>query len=104
MNALRDQQRSLERFVTAVAPQSPAGRDHAMAWHVRLAAAAHDIANSACGAGATSQRRDIPVGRHAAHRDSPHDRQHTNFEFRHGSSAHVVLNDAVDSSAALTRR
>jgi hypothetical protein len=89
-NAFRDQQRPLERFVTAVAAQSPAGRDHAMAGYIGPAAPPHDITHGARGARATSQCRDIPVGRHAANRDSPHDRQYANFEFRHGSSGHVV--------------
>src|SRR5207253_9260800 len=66
----------LQCFLPAVPAEASARRDHAVARDVGPPAAAHDVADGACGARATGQPGDVAVGGNASGWDSPHDEQH----------------------------
>lgn len=63
-------------FAAAVASDAATGRDHAVGRHARPAAA-HDVADSARGAGASGQFRHLPVRDHATRGDPADDREDT---------------------------
>jgi uncharacterized protein YjbJ (UPF0337 family) len=79
-DAFRLEQRPFQTQVVAVPAQPPAGRDDAVAWHVRTLAGAHDVAHGAGGARPPGQGRHLAVAGDASWRDPPDHAEHAGRE------------------------
>lgn len=82
-NAFRHQQRPFQSFAATVSPKPAAGRDHAVARHVRTPALAQDVADGARRARSPGASRDVTVGGHATDGDPLDDGKNAIGEYGH---------------------
>jgi len=83
--ALRHEQRGLERLAAAVAAETAAGGDDAVVGKLRDRRGAHDVADGARGAGTSRETRDVAVRRDVPGRNAAEDAKHAPREFGGGA-------------------